>query len=283
MNNAEFKQDVGWADEYPYARKLLFEPALKKVNKSLEDPFSVVKKADEFFFNRNGRRRIHPLDATTQMVAYLMEQGLYKNYTAERRLYTIPTTESVHQIAEIINNINPKLVIEAGAGDGSLSLYLKHHEGIDNIVAIDDRQYGGKIMPDDENSPIRNRQTSKIVSDVPLDQALLEYQPDLVIASWLVNPGVSTGDDVTILRCLSVNHLLWIGDQTGEYTSSAELWRMPKWKRRELTELNALFFTQRDAFATPQAFSAGTQTSEIRKIMHRSDATQGRAVLFSRS
>lgn len=254
---------------------------LQAAGKELKDPTSVALDADGFFFNDDCTRKILSLDDTVLAVAELMEQGLYRDYMESRGIYTIPTIEFVAGIGEVIRQLRPSSVMEAGAGDGLLSDALRLNENIP-VTSIDDFSYGYKVR--NELNPIADRPVSKNVERIPLADALIKYNPDLVIASWLVISSINEGDDVAILKHPSVKYFLWIGEQNDFSTSSEDLWYHPGWKEHTLPHLNQLIFGCNDGSNRNQhsRFFQTFSPDETPATMQQKMRQEAKMILFIR-
>ena len=114
--------------------------------------------------------------------------------------------EFIEHVVESIKKLNAHKIIEIGAGDGYLSLFLKER-GIDIIAT------------DDYSRPYIDRQPH--VEKLDHKSALEKYNPDLVVISWEEYKGTYSID---VLEYPSVKCLLWIGEEPGGCTGSKELW-----------------------------------------------------------
>lgn len=121
-------------------------------------------------------------------------------------IFQFYSEEFIEHIAESINKLNPKRIIEIGAGDGFLSSFLRM-EGID-IIPIDDH-----------SRPFIKHQ--KQVEKLNHKEALEKYNPDLVVINWEDLYGTYSID---VLEYPSVKSLLWIGEGPEDCTGSEELW-----------------------------------------------------------
>ena len=116
------------------------------------------------------------------------------------------SNEFIEHIVETIKKLNACKIVEIGAGDGFLSFFLKKR-GID-IVATDNF-----IRPYIDRRPHVEKLDHK--------SALEKYNPDLVVINWEELDGTYSID---VLEYPPVKCLLWIGEELGGCTGSAELW-----------------------------------------------------------
>lgn len=265
---------------------------LKQVGKDLQNPEEIVKVADNFFFDEEGFRKVSSLDDTTEMVATLMEQGLYKPYVQSRSLFTIPTTEFIEKIADVLEELNPQQILEAGAGDGTLAHNLQHK--FPNLVAVDDQYYGRNYLREkrdfryDGRPSIYGRPVYPIVENRTVQEALAEYGPDCAIASWYVTLD-NKGDDIELFNNPSIQSVLWIGDKEGRTTSThfeeGDIWRRKDYTKIPLSQIADHHFSLHDGSnydefsPSHQAFPVDMSLQEKRQKMRR----EGEVILFIRN
>ena len=216
----------------------------------IENYQSIIEEADKFFFEPNGYRKIHSFVSTLQIIAKLMQQGLYSFYVDKRGLFTINTIEFYEIIYSILGKYSSDKFLEIGAGDGSLASYLKLNKDV-NLISIDDHSYGSRET--DSNCILAKRPATKDIEQLDLETALEKYKPKFVISSWLVNPKYNLGDDMKIIENPNIEYYLWIGDSSKRFSSSPELWNRKNCSYESI-DLNHSQFTQRDNMHNPIIF-----------------------------
>lgn len=264
---------------------------LKQVGKELREPEEVVKEADDFFFDEDGFRKVSSLDDTTEMVATLMEQGIYNPYVQSRSLYTIPTTEFIEGISVVLEELNPQQILEAGAGDGTLAHNLQ--QVFPTLTAVDDQYYGREYLREkrdfryDGRPSIHGRPIYPIVEDKTVNDALTEYEPDCAITSWYITLD-NKGDDIKLFNYPSIQSVLWVGDKEGRTTSThyenGNIWERTDYTKIHLPHIADLHFSLHDGsnyheFShSHEAFSSDLSPEQKRAMMRR----EGEVILFIR-
>lgn len=121
-------------------------------------------------------------------------------------IFQFYSTEFIDHVAQSINSLGPKRIVEVGAGDGYLSYFLGEH-GVD-------------IVPTDDYSRDFIKRPGWVEKIGHID-ALKKYDPDLVFINWEEFQATYSLD---VLAYPSVKHLLWIGEGSDGCTGSEELW-----------------------------------------------------------
>jgi hypothetical protein len=257
MEKSKFRTNTQWAIDI---ERGVFLRNLGKLGIPVKDPIRAVNEADDFFFDSQGLRAIKSLNETTLQVVDLMRQGLFWQYCLNRGISSIPTLEFIDRLGGILNNLQPRKVVEVGAGDGALSHYLNTRSN-SGIEAFDDGNYGrfsissaikrftqrnGFSKLSKPTAPLMNRWPYDSVQDGKIQDVLAAKDPDIVIASWIYNPAVGTNDDVKILESPGVKHVIWIGETSGKVTASEKFFSVQGWKHQEIADINDLLYTAID-------------------------------------
>ena len=126
--------------------------------------------------------------------AWEIDKETGKEKPSQQQIFQFWNKQFNDELTKILKKINPRLILEVGAGDGSLTKILFNRKF--NIVATDSYDW-----------PFRNRYFK--VEELKYKEALKKYQPDVVIGSWM-----PLGTDWTpdFRKTKSVNHYIIIGE-----------------------------------------------------------------------
>jgi hypothetical protein len=141
----------------------------------------------------------------------------------ENAIFQIYSKEFIETLANQIKKLNPKKVIEVGAGDGRLSYFLNKH-GV-NSKPIDNHAWAK--CEDDKN--VVHITYPPEVEKIDYRNALRKYNPDLVILCW---EELSAKYTQKILDYPSVKYVIWIGEHAGGCTGSEDTFM--RYKNEEL-------------------------------------------------
>jgi hypothetical protein len=138
-------------------------------------------------------------------------------------VYQLPSTEFVHGLSDKIRDIGPRTILEVGAGRGIVSKYIGNNIN-KKIILTDSYSWWNN---DDH---VKNMEYTGVLKRSYIE-AIEEFEPDLVIASWIPYNECWTKD---FRKYPFVNGYILIGEGRGCATGSEEDWHtdwnMQKWE-----------------------------------------------------
>ena len=186
----------------------------------------IERLADDFFYVHDGQGRTRRLvsDAELRSEVSLLFRAEYGgresfyHYLRRRYIFQIYTGEFIEELGNLLHELQGDAaspVVEAGAGDGALSRFLRAR-GL-NMLAIDDQSWEGGIAYAPEVQP------------GPLQDVLTREQPRVVLACW---PPDEPNDDLTpvVFAHPSVRYYVHIGHGREGLTGSKAIWSHPHWR-----------------------------------------------------
>lgn len=200
------KSDNSYTHDCDNTTCQLLNPSLERLLE-YEDLSKRVAKVEEIFFEDLCRMRItksFPL-------------GLF-GWTHAHRVFQLLNVEFIRELANKIKEIDPEIILEVGAGEGLLGKYLSKELGKklgEEIILTDDYSWWEK-----ENTKIEN----KDVIRKDYKDAIKEYSPDFIIASWIPYERWWTKE---FRNCESVKAYILIGEGPGGCTGSDMDWKTP--------------------------------------------------------
>lgn len=135
-------------------------------------------------------------------------------------IYQIPNIEFIQELSKEIININPKTILEVGAGRGIICRHISNI--LDKKIILTDSYDWIKI-----EDYTRNMRHSDVLKRTYIE-AIEEFEPDLIIASWIPYNHCWTKD---FRRYPFVQGYILIGEGRGCATGSEEDWKTD-WKIR---------------------------------------------------
>ncbi len=147
----------------------LLNPCLEELL-PYEDVLSRVNKVEtDFYYNMKHLDKMKILDMSAPL--YLLD------WADKHFVFQIPNKEFIYELANKIKGIGPKTILEVGAGRGIISKYLSEVLG-KNIIMTDSYDWWNYKNPE-----------TKILCPNVLKrtyiEAIEEFKPDLIIASWI--------------------------------------------------------------------------------------------------
>ena len=135
-----------------------------------EDVLSRVNKVEtDFYYNMKHLDKMKISDLSAPL--YLLD------WADKHMVFQIPNKEFIYELANKIKDIGPRTILEVGAGRGIISKYLSEVLGKD-IIMTDSYDWWNYKNPE-----------TKILCPNVLKRnyidAIEEFEPDLVIASWI--------------------------------------------------------------------------------------------------
>lgn len=180
----------------------LLNPSLERLLE-YEDLINRVHTVEEIFFS--------DLKHIDQLKSFPL--GLF-GWASDHRVFQLLNLEFIRELAEKIKEIDPRIILEVGAGEGLLGKYLSKELRKD-IILTDDYSWWER-----ENIKIEN----KDVIRKDYKNAIMEHNPDLIIASWIPYQKWWTKD---FRECNSVKGYILIGEGPGGCTGSDMDWKTP--------------------------------------------------------
>jgi len=131
----------------------------------------------------------------------------------QHSVYQLPNIEFVQELATAIGNISPKVILEVGAGRGTISRHVSKNINR-KIILTDDYSWWDNI---------NNKEKIECpdVIKVNYKDAIDTYKPDLIIASWIPYGAYWTE---YFRKCPSVKGYILIGEGRGGCTGSDKDW-----------------------------------------------------------
>lgn len=186
----------------------LLNPSIERLLE-YEDLKKRVTKAEEIFFGcmKNiDKCKSFPL-------------GLF-GWSHAHNIFQLLNVEFIRELAKYIKEIDPKIILEVGAGNGLLGKYLTKELGKE-IIMTDDYSWWGR-----DGIKLQNKDVIRMEYEVAINR----YKPDLIIASWIPYKRWWTND---FKQCESVSGYLLIGEGHGGCTGSDMDWGTD-WLMKEL-------------------------------------------------
>ncbi len=137
-------------------------------------------------------------------------------YADAQGIFHFPTIEYVQALAEELQRLAPKQIVEVAAGDGKLAQALCAR-GLD-------------VAATDANAEANG------VRRMTAGEALAKFQPDLVIGCWAP---IDTGIDAQVMRWPSVRTYVYIGHEHNGIVGHEGLWQAAGWRHRRLESADA--------------------------------------------
>ena len=135
------------------------------------------------------------------------------DWTTRHVIYQIPSAEFVHELSNKIKNTGAKRILEVGAGRGVICRYIS--KILNQEIVLTD-SYGWL----EHNGHIKNMESADVLKRTHID-AIEEFEPDLIIASWIPYGECWTKD---FRRYPFVKGYILIGEGRGCATGSEEDW-----------------------------------------------------------
>lgn len=198
----------------------LLNPSLERLLE-YEDLRKRVTKAEEIFFDSLGH-----MDITKSF-----PPGLF-GWTSAHHVFQLLNVEFIQELAKIIKEIDPEVILEVGAGEGLLGKYLSK-ELENEIILTDDYSWWER-----ENVKIEN----KYVIRMDYKTAIKKYNPDFIITSWIPYKRWWTKE---FRDCKSVKAYILIGESPGGCTGSDMDWKTP-WIIRNLDDVEKFGISRTD-------------------------------------
>ncbi len=145
-------------------------------------------------------------------------------------VFLLVNKEFIKALASAIEEINPEVIVEVGAGHGLLSRHLSKALGRE-VIATDDNSWDSEIPSNTVKMDYKD--------------ALKTYNPDLVIASWIPYGRYWTG---FFRRHPSVKGYILIGESSGGASGSIKDFYKNGWERTQLDEVEAYSICRTDQY-----------------------------------
>ncbi len=201
----------------------LLNPSIEQLLE-YEDLKKRVVEADEIFFD------VLKLDKFKSFPI-----GLF-GWSHAHHIFQLLNVEFIRELAKYIKEIDPKIILEVGAGNGLLGKYLTKELGKE-IIMTDDYSWWGR-----DGIKLQNKDVIKMNYEVAINR----YKPDFIIASWIPYKRWWTND---FRKCESVMGYILIGEGPGGCTGSDMDWKT-NWKMRELEEVENFSICRTDYFSS---------------------------------
>ena len=198
----------------------LLNPSLERLLE-YEDLRERVAKAEEIFFE--------DLKCKDKLKSFPL--GLF-GWTSAHHVFQLLNVEFIQELANKIKEIDPKIILEVGAGEGLLGKYLSK-ELEKEVILTDDYSWWEK-----ENTKIKN----KDVIRMDYKSAIKEYNPDFIIVSWIPYKRWWTNQ---FIECKSVKGYILIGEGPGGCTGSDMDWKTP-WIMKNLDDVDKFGISRTD-------------------------------------
>ena len=171
----------------------------------------------------------YPQDHVTLMFhakAFGYDPDKKQEYPSKQQTFQFWNKQFNNALHETLKKLNPKLILDVGAGDGLLSKVLKDR-GF-NVIAIDNYEwpFDKRFFP---------------VEELSYGIAIRKYQPDVVICSWMpLNTDWTPG----FRRAKSVKHYITIGEV--EAACGGDWEEKDGWEMHELEEASRFALCRTD-------------------------------------
>ena len=189
----------------------LLNPCMERLL-DYEDLRKRVDKADEIFFDE--------LKNIDKFKSFPI--GLF-GWASFHRVFQLLNVEFIQELVNKLKEICPEVILEVGAGEGLLGKYLSEELGKE-VILTDDCSWWER-----DNIKIKN----KDVIRKDYKDAIDEYNPDLIIASWIPYKRWWTKE---FRYCNSVEAYILIGEGPGGCTGSEMDWKTP-WIMKRLDDV----------------------------------------------
>ena len=181
-----------------------------------EDLRKRVAKAEDIFFE--------DLECMNSMnMAKSLPLGIF-GWASAHHVFQLLNVEFIRELVKKIKEIDPKLILEVGAGEGLLGKHLSKQFGKE-IILTDDYSWWEK-----ENAKIQNKDVIKM----DYKDAIKRYNPDFIIASWVPYKRWWTKE---FMECGSVKGYILIGEGQGGCTGSDMDWKT-QWTMQSLDDVD---------------------------------------------
>lgn len=128
-------------------------------------------------------------------------------------VYQLPNTEFVHGLSNKIRDIEPRTILEVGAGRGIVSKYIGNNLN-KKIILTDSYSWRNN------DGRVKNMEYTGVLKRSYIE-AIEEFEPDLIIASWIPYNECWTKD---FRKYPFVKGYILIGEGRGCATGSEEDW-----------------------------------------------------------
>ncbi len=130
-------------------------------------------------------------------------------------IYQLPSVEFVHKLSDKIRDIGAKNILEVGAGRGTICKYVS--KILDQQIILTDSYYWWK-----NREYTKNIEHTNVLKKTYIE-AIEQFEPDLIIASWIPFGECWTKD---FRKYPFVKGYILIGEGAGCATGSEEDWRV---------------------------------------------------------
>lgn len=213
----------------------LLNPSLERLL-DYEDLNKRVEKAEEIFFE--------DLKYISQNKSFPL--GLF-GWTSAHHVFQLLNIEFIRELAKEIKDMNPKTILEVGAGEGLLGKCLSK-ELEKEIVLTDDYSWWEK-----EDLKIENKDVIRMDYNVAIEV----YNPDLIITSWIPYKRWWTKE---FRDCESVKGYILIGEGPGGCTGSDMDWKT-SWIKHDLDNVGKYAICRTDHGFNGTGFSRTRHTN----------------------
>lgn len=215
----------------------LLNPSMERLL-DYEDLKNRVTKAEEIFFG--DLKHINNIDKLKSFPL-----GLF-GWTSAHHVFQLLNVEFIRELAKEIKDMNPEIILEVGAGEGLLGKYLGKELGKE-IILTDDYSWWER-----EDIKIEN----KDIIRKDYKDAICEYNPDLIIASWIPYKRWWTKE---FRDCRSVKGYILIGEGPGGCTGSDMDWKT-SWIKHDLDNVEKYAICRTDHGFNGTCFSSVRHT-----------------------
>lgn len=172
-----------------------FEGRYRELRERLEDPkhlpsLKELKTIFEYSLNQGNRKDWYDFVGPERHLN--RETGNYEDKPGAKWKYEILTQEHIGQLSTYLQQRaekygatpqNPLRILEVGAGDGRLTHFLS--ENLSNTIRLEATDSGHKKIKPEFPVTIIKGDRGETDGLGPIEKAMQEYQPDIVISSWM--------------------------------------------------------------------------------------------------
>ena len=194
----------------------LLDPCLKTLLPYQEVLEKVIKSEKSLYSTARRIKNMEKLDISYPFCLL--------DWSFERMIYQLPNKEFIYELAKNIKDIKPETILEVGAGRGVISKLVSKILNKD-IVLTDSYEWR-------EYSNDKEKLHPKVLKKTYIE-AIEEFKPDLIIASWMPHNASWTKD---FRKYPFVKGYIIIGEYKGGATGSDEDWETD-WKFKHLEEV----------------------------------------------
>ena len=217
----------------------LLNPSLNRLLKYQDLAERIVKVEEAFFSDMKyfDRLKSFPMDLI--------------GWCDQHSVFQVPNLEFVQELAREIKEIGAEIILEVGAGRGTISRHISKmiHN---NIILTDNYSWWN-------NEHNKEKIEFPDVINMNYKDAIEKYKPDLIIASWIPYKAYWTKD---FRECPSAKGYIIIGEDRGGCTGSEEDWNTD-WSIKNLKNVEKYGICKTD-----HGFSIKDGTFRMFRISH---------------